>query len=72
MTNIVMCTKTTCPKANICYRLRCKPDPDQLYDEFLICNEDENYKMFIRVRDGDNLRKLEEIIGGTNGNTEPS
>lgn len=68
MTNIVMCKKFTCLKANECYRLRTFPDEDQLYDEFLICNESENYKMLIKVRDGDNLRKLEEIIGGTNGN----
>lgn len=72
MTNIVMCKKFTCPKANECYRILTYPDPDQLYDEFIICNQSENYKMFIRIRDGDNLRKLEDIIGGTNGNTEPS
>jgi hypothetical protein len=63
-----MCKKFTCPKANECYRLRTLPDEDQLYDEFLICNEEEDYRMFIRIREGDNLRNLEEIIGGKDGN----
>jgi len=58
----VLCQKSTCPKKETCYRYRALVEDGeyQIYDKFpAICNESDNFKLFIRIRDGDKVKELE-------------
>lgn len=58
----VLCSKSTCPKKETCYRYRAFVEEGeyQVYDEFpAICHDGDNYKLFIRIRDGDKVKDLE-------------
>ena len=56
----ILCKKHTCPKIETCYRYRAVPDQDQLYNEFInLCNEQDNYRYFITIRDNDKVIDLD-------------
>ena len=57
-----MCNKTQCPKANECYRLRSVPDHYQSYSDFTgLCNSEDDYCMFMKIRPDDKIRDLKDI-----------
>jgi len=56
----VLCKKYTCPKANICFRLRASPDEGQLYNEFIgLCDETNNYRYFMNIGEEDKVIDLD-------------
>lgn len=58
----VLCQKSTCPKKETCFRYMALIEEGeyQIYNEFpAICNSDDNYKLFIRIRNGDKVKELE-------------
>lgn len=60
----IMCEKYTCPKAINCYRLRAATDESQLdmYNTFPgICNSDDNYQMFMKIRPDDKIIELSSL-----------
>lgn len=60
MNSFVMCKKFHCPKAINCFRLRASPNDEQNFDEFPgICNQEDNYKLFMKIRDEDIVVELE-------------
>ncbi len=62
MYKMVMCKKYHCIKAKECYRLRASPNKEQLYADFLaICNEEDNYHLFMRIRPEDNVIEIPNI-----------
>jgi len=69
-----MCKKYNCPQAINCYRLRALTDKDQLdmYDTFPgICNEEDNYQMFMKIRPDDKIVDwIEPIAIETSINTK--
>jgi len=59
MPQYTMCKKHNCPKAKECYRYLAVPDKDQFYNGFsLICDEKDNYYLFMKIRPNDNIVKL--------------
>lgn len=71
MVQFVLCKKSTCPKINDCYRYRASPDIDQLYNDFInLCNEEDNYNFFIKIRPDDKIielnNEIKAIEGGNN------
>ena len=57
MPDITMCKKIQCPKAIDCYRLRASPNPQyQSYNSFPgLCNKEDNYCMFMKIRLDDKI-----------------
>lgn len=68
MVQFILCSKSTCPKIETCYRYRASPDhQDQLYNPLInMCNETDEYKYHIKIRPDDKIRNLEEINGMKN------
>jgi len=62
LNTFVICKKYTCPKATECFRLRASPDEGQLSNTFPgLCNEIDNYRLFIKIRPEDKIIELEEL-----------
>lgn len=62
MPQYVMCLKHNCPKTKECYRYLAVPDKEQLFNDFpLICNENDNYYLHMKIRPDDKVRDLESI-----------
>ena len=57
----ILCSKQTCPKKETCYRYMALVEEGEyhVYDEFpALCHEEDNYKLHIKIRDGDKIREL--------------
>lgn len=65
MIPFVLCTKYDCPHASECYRLRASPDDpiNQRYEPFIgLCNEEDEFHFFIRIRENDIVLEMEDIL----------
>jgi hypothetical protein len=60
MPQFVMCRKSECPKTHECYRYRAIPDGvDQPFSDFnILCNETDNYRLFIKIRPDDKIIEI--------------
>jgi len=60
--DITMCTKTQCPKAIECYRIRAMPDNHyQSFSNFTgMCNSEDDFQMFMNIRVDDKIRDCVE------------
>lgn len=59
MPDISLCDNESCSQKEKCFRFMAKPDPVwQSYANFgILCNEENNYKMFIKIKPKDILKK---------------
>jgi len=57
--NVALCLNSSCVKINECFRYLAKPDNEQLYNMRMemICNKNNDYGEFIKVKKGDKLNK---------------
>lgn len=59
MPDFVMCQKHNCIKIKDCYRYRAIPDRYQSYTDFInLCNEKDNYKYLIKIREDDKIQNI--------------
>ena len=55
----VLCKKYTCPKADICFRLRASPNEGQTYSEFIgLCDKKSEFRYFMKIQPKDKVIDL--------------
>lgn len=61
----VLCSNIFCIKTNDCYRFRAlSDDENQRYFNFInICNQENNHKMIMKIKENDNVVELPKLIG---------
>ena len=57
----ILCNVINCVKSRECYRYLAKTETGQLYHNFgvTLCNADNNYNYFMKIRDSDQLIDLD-------------
>lgn len=59
----VLCNNENCKETIACFRFMSTPEENQRYEPFTdCCGEENNYKMFIKIRKGDKIKNAVELF----------
>jgi len=72
MPDFTLCHRSDCIKSNQCYRFLAEPNLHwQSYSDFIgMCNEEDEYRYFMKVRSTDKLRSNAKVIENNTENTD--